>query len=167
MRRQAPGSGLAVAALVLAFLAVLIAVSAVMPPPARSWLTQTLGDSEIVNFVTGSRADIDKRLAAAAQSIDALASKEIDVAARLEAIETVVGSGAAMRRLDAVEANLKAANQRLAAATGDADRMAASRAEALDARLATFDGDLKTVQDKLAAAERDVERHPDRSPRRG
>jgi hypothetical protein len=154
--RNAPGRGLAVSALMLAFLAVLIAVSAIMPPPARSWLTQTLGDSEIVNFVTGSRADIDKRLAAAAQSIDTLEGKASDGAARLEAIETVVGSGAATRRLDAVEAGLKAANQRLAAATGDADRMAASRAEALDARLATFDDDLKTVQDKLAATERDL-----------
>jgi hypothetical protein len=33
--------------------------------------------------------------------------------------------------------------------------MAAAHAEALDAKLATFDGDLKTVQDKLVAAERD------------
>ena len=178
--RRAPGRGLAVGAMMLALLAVLIAVSAVMPPPARSWLTRTLGDTDIVNFVTGGRADIDKRLAAAAQSIDALASKEdalankedalatredaragreSEIAARLEALETVVGSGAAMRRLEAVEAGLKAADQRLAAAgdaNRDAERMAAARAEALDARLATFDGDLKTVQDKLAAAERDV-----------
>ncbi len=156
LRRNAPGRGLAVSALMLAFLAVLIAVSAVMPPPARSWLTQTLGDSEIVNLVTGSRADIDDRLAAAAQSIATLESNAADGAARLEAVETVVGSGSATRRLDAVEAGLRQANQRLAAAAGDADRMAASRADALDARLATFDGDLKTVQDKLAATERDL-----------
>jgi hypothetical protein len=154
-RRKIPGRGLAVWALMLALLAVLIAVSAVMPPPARSWLTRTLGDTGFVNFITGNRADIDKRLAAASLSIDALAGKETEIAARLEAIETVVGSGAAMRRLDAVEAGLRAADQRLAAA-GDAERMAAARVEALGARLATFDGDLKTVQDKLAAAERDV-----------
>ena len=154
-RREAPGRGLAVCAMLLAVLAVLIAVGAVMPPPARLWLTQTLGDSEMVNLVTGNRADIDKRLAAASQSVDALASRQSDVAARLEAIETVVGSGAATRRLDAVEAGIGSINQALAAA-GDADRMTAARAEALDARLATFDGDLKAVQDKLAADEREV-----------
>jgi hypothetical protein len=150
-----------------------------MPPPARSWLTRTLGDTDLVNFVTGGRADIDKRLAAAAQSIDALASredvlankqdalatsedaragKESEIAARLDALETVVGSGAAMRRLEAVEAGLKAADQLVAAAgeaNRDAERMAAAHAEALDAKLATFDGDMKTVQDRLAAAERD------------
>jgi hypothetical protein len=154
-RRKAPGRGLAACAMMVALLAVLIAVSAALPPPARLWLTRTLGDSAIVDFVTGSRADIDQRLAAAAQSIDALASKQNDVAARLAAIETVVGSGAATQRLDAVEAGLGAINQLLAAA-GAADRIAADRAEALDARLATFDGDLKTVQDHLAATERDL-----------
>ena len=154
-RRNTPGSGLAVWAMMLALLAVLIAMSAVMPPPARSWLTRTLGDTVIVDLVTGNRADIDKRLAAASQSIDALAGKETEVAARLEAIETVVGSGAAMRRLDAVEAGLRAADQRLVAA-GDAERMSAARVEALGARLAAFDGDLRTVQDKLSQAERDV-----------
>jgi hypothetical protein len=153
--RKAPGSGLAVCAMMLALLAVLIAVSAVMPPPARLWLTRTLGDTGIVNLVTGSRADIDKRLAAAAQSIDALAVKETEIDGRVGAIETVVGSGAAMRRLDAVEAGLRSTDQRLAAA-GDAERLAAARVEALDARLTTFGGDLKRVQDKLAQAERDV-----------
>ncbi len=86
-RRKAPGRGLAVCAMLLALLAVLIAVIAVMPPPARSWLTRTLGASGIVDFATGGRADSDQRLAAASQSIDALATKQIDVAARLEAIE--------------------------------------------------------------------------------
>ncbi len=185
--RKAPGRGLAVGAMMLALLAVLISVSAVMPPPARLWLTRTLGDTAIVNFVTGGRADIDQQLAAAAQSIDALASKEdtlaakqdalaskedalagkedaragkeTEIAARLEALETVVGSGAAMRRLEAVEAGLKSADQLVAAAgeaNRDAERTAAAHAEALDAKLAAFDGDLKTVQDKLAAAERDL-----------
>jgi hypothetical protein len=153
--RKAPGRGLAAAAMMLALLAVLIAVTSVMPPPARAWLTRTLGDSGIVDLVTGNRADIDRRLAAAAQSIEALADKQGEVAARLEASETVVGSGAATRRLDAVEADLGAINQRLVAA-GDSDRTSGARAAALDARLATFDGDLKTVQDKLAATERDV-----------
>jgi hypothetical protein len=184
--RQAPGRVLAAGAMMLALLAVLIAVAAVMPAPARLWLTRTLGDTDIVDFVTGGRAEIDKRLAAAAQSIDALASREdalasredarasredarasredalaskqIDIAARFEAIETVVGSGAAMRRLEAVEAGLRAADQLVAAAgdaNRDAERLAAAHAEALDAKLATFEGDLKSVQDKLAAAERD------------
>jgi hypothetical protein len=154
--RKAPGRGLAVCALVLAIFAVLIAATTVMPPPARSWLARTLGDSEMVNFVTGSRADIDKRLSAASQSIDALANKESDVAARLEAIETVVGSGAATRRLDAVEAGLGAINQRLLAAAAT-DRLTATRTTALEAKLGSFEGDLKTVQDKLAAQQRDVD----------
>jgi hypothetical protein len=184
--RKAAGRGLAVGAMMLALLAVLIAVSAVMPPPARLWLTRTLGDTAIVNFLTAGRADIDRRLAAAAQSIDALANKEaalatkqaalatevdarasaedvrasrqIELAARIEAIETVVGSGAAMQRLDDVERGLGAADQLVAAAgeaNREAERMAAAHAEALDAKLAAFDGELKTVQDKLAAAQRD------------
>jgi len=162
-RGKAPGRGVAVCAMILALLAVFIALSSVMPPPARLWLARNLGDTGLVNFSTESRADIDKRLLAAAQSFDALASRGSEIAARLEAIETVVGSGAATRRLEAVEAGLKAADQRLAAAQDtnrdadrDADRASAARAEALDARLAAFDGDLKTVQDKLAQAERSV-----------
>jgi hypothetical protein len=161
--RKPPGRGLAVGALLLALIAVLIAVSAVMPPTARRWLTRNLGDTEIANIVTGNRADIDRRLAATVQSIDTIASHIDGFAARLEAIETVVGSGAATRRLDAVETNFKAIDQRLAAvedanrnADQDAEGVAAARAEALDSRLAAFEGDLKTVQDKLAAAERDV-----------
>ncbi len=161
-RQKAPGRGLAVCAMLLALLALIIAVTAVMPPPARSWLTQTLGDWRIVNVLTASRDEIDSRLAAASQSVDALggkqdalAAKQNDVAARLEAVETVVGSGAAMRRLEAVEADLAAINPLLAAAA-EVDRNAASRAEALETKLAAFDGDLKAVQDKLAADVREV-----------
>jgi len=83
--RKAAGRGLAVGAMMLALLAVLIAVSAVMPPPARLWLARTLGDTDIVNFVTGGRADTDKRLTAAAQSIDALASKQDALASKEDA----------------------------------------------------------------------------------
>jgi hypothetical protein len=153
--RQAPGRGLALGAMLLALVAVLVAVTAVMPPPARLWLTRTLGDWQIVNLVTASRVDVDKRLAAASQSIDALAVKQRDEDSRLKSIETAVGSGAASPRLDALEAQLGAINQRLAAA-GDAEGTSADRAAALDARLATFDGDLKTVQDKLAETDREV-----------
>jgi hypothetical protein len=154
-KHRAPGRGLAICAMVLALVAVFIAATSVMPLPVRSWLARTLGDSGFANFVTGNRADIDKRLAAASQSIDALAGKQSDVAARLEAIETVVGSGAATRRLDAVEAGLGATNQRLLAAAA-ADRLGAARVTALDAKMTAVEGDLKTVQDKLAAQERDV-----------
>ncbi len=161
-QRKAPGRGLAACAMLLALLAVLIAVTAVMPAPARSWLTQTLGDWRIVNLLTASRDEIDGRLAAASQSIDALAGKQdalaarqSDVAGRLEAVETVVGSGAAMRRLEAVEADLAAINPRLAAAA-EVERNSVSRAEALETKLAAFDGDLKAVQDKLAADVREV-----------
>ena len=132
--RKAPGRGLAAAAMTLALLAILIAVTSVMPPPVRAWLTRTLGNSGIVDLVTGNRADIDRRLAAEAQSIEALAGKQGEIAARLEASETVVGSGAATRRLDAVEADLGAISQRLAAA-GDSDRTSGARAAAPDARL--------------------------------
>jgi hypothetical protein len=154
-RRKRPGRGLAMGAMMVALLALLIAVTAVMPPPARSWLTRTLGDSAIVNWVTASRAEIDQRMAAATRSIDAIAGKEADVAARLEAVETVVGSGAAMRRLDAAEAGLAAINQRLDAAR-EAERAATARGAALDARVATFAADLKMFQDRVAANERDV-----------
>jgi len=168
-RQKARGRGLAACAMVLALLAMLIAMTAVMPPPVRLWLNQTLGDWRIVNLLTANRAEIDGRLAAASQSIDALAGKQealagkqealagkqSDVAARLEAVEAVVGSGAATRRLETVEADLAAIDQRLAAA-GEVDRNAAARAEALETRLTAFDGDLKAVQDKLAADEREV-----------
>jgi hypothetical protein len=161
--RKAPGRGLAACAMLLALLALLIAATSVMPPPARAWLTQTLGDWRIVDLLTASRAEIDNRLAVASQSIDALAGKQdalagkqSEIAARLEGVETVVGSGAAMRRLEAVEADLGAINQRLTAA-GDMERNAAARAEALETRLAAFDGDLKTAQDKLAADLREVD----------
>lgn len=161
-RQRAGGRGFAVLALLLAILALLIAATSVMPPAARSWVDQRLGDWRIVTLLTASRADIDNRLAAAAQAIeglagkqDALAGKQGDVAARLEAVEAVVGSGAATRRLEAVETDLAAIDQRLAAA-GDLDRNAAARAEALDTRVTAFDADLKAVQDKLAADERDV-----------
>src|SRR5204862_1576136 len=86
---------------------------------------------------------------------DAPAGKQNDVAARLEAVETVVGSGAAMRRLEAVEADPAAINPRLAAAA-EVERNSVSRAEALETKLAAFNGDLKTVQDKLAADVREV-----------
>lgn len=158
-RQKVAGRGLAVCAMIVAVLAVLIAVSSVMPPPARAWLTLNLGDTGLVNLMTGSRADIDRRLAAAAQSLDVLASREAAIAARLAAVESVVGSGAATRRLEAVEAGLRAAEQRLTTAqeaNRDTGRATASRAEAIDARLAAFDGDLKTVQDKLAQAQQDV-----------
>jgi len=153
--RKAAGRGLAAGAMLLALLAVLIAATGILPPPVRSWLGRTLGDTEIVDLITGNRADIDKRLAASSQSIDALASRQSEAAARLEAIETVVGSGAATRRLDAAEAGLAAINQRLAAAAAT-DRLEAARAAALDAKLTALGSDLKTVQDKLAAQERDV-----------
>jgi hypothetical protein len=153
--KQASGRGLAVCAVLLALLALLVAATSVMPPPARSWLTQRLGDWRIVNLLMANRAEIDSRLDAASQSVAVLAGKEGDVVARLDTVETAVGSGAGARRLDAVEADLAAINQRLAAA-GDGDRNAAARAEALETRLAAFDGDLKAVQDKLAADEREV-----------
>jgi hypothetical protein len=157
--RKPAGRGLAVCAMIVALLAVLIAASSVMPPQARLWLTRNLGDMELVNLVTGGRADIDRRLQAASQSVDAMATRETEMAARLEAVEAIVGSGAATRRLEAVEAGLKAADQRLAAAQ-DANRVteqaAVARAEALDVRLAAFDGELKTVQDKLAEAQQNV-----------
>ncbi len=160
--KKAPGRGLAACALLLALLALFIAATAVMPPPARSWLTQRLGDWRIVNLLMANHTEIDSRLDAASQSIealagraDALAGKEGDAVARLDAVETVVGSGAGTRRLDAVEGDLAAINQRLGAA-GEGDRNAAARAEAIETRLAAFDGDLKAVQDKLAADEREV-----------
>lgn len=159
---KAPGRGLAALALLVALVALLIAATSVMPPLARVWLTERLGDWRIVNLLTASHTKIDSRLDAAAQSIavlagrqDALAGKEGDVAARLDAVEGVVGSGAGTRRLDAVEGDLAVITQRLAAA-GDGDRNAASRADALETRLAAFDGDLKAVQDKLAANEQEV-----------
>src|SRR5258708_6408621 len=46
-RRRAPGRGLAVCAMLLALLALIIAATSVMPPPARTWLAQTLGDWRI------------------------------------------------------------------------------------------------------------------------
>jgi hypothetical protein len=161
-RQRARGRGLAVCAMLLALLAVVIAATAVMPPPAWLWLTQRVGDWRIVDLLTANRTEIDKQLAATSQSIDALAGKqdalagkESDIAARLEAVESVVGSGAATRRLEAVEADLAAINPRLLAA-GDLDRLAAARADALDSRVTAFDGDLKAVQDKLATDEREV-----------
>jgi hypothetical protein len=161
-RQRAGGRGLAACAMLLAILALLIAATSVMPAPARVWLDQTLGDWRIVTLVTASRAEIDNRLTAASQSIDALtgkqdalAVKEGDIAARLEAVEAVIGSGAATRRLETVETDVAAMGQRLAAAA-DLDRNAAARAEALETRMTTFDGDLKAVQDKLAADEQEV-----------
>jgi len=165
-RQRAGGRGVAVFAMLVAIIALLIAATSVMPPPARAWLNQTLGDWRIVALLTANRAEIDNRLAAASQSIDALAGKQdalagkaADVAARLGAVEAVVGSGAATRRLETVEADLAAIDQRLAAA-GDLDRNAAARAEALETRLTAFAGDLgdlKAVQDKLAADEQEVQ----------
>jgi hypothetical protein len=168
-RPRASGRGLAVFAMLLAILAVLIAAASVMPPAARVWLDQTLGDWRIVNLLTASRTEIDNRLEAASQSIDALAGKQAalagkqdvltgrqgDMAARLGAIEAVVGSGEAKRRLEAIETDLAAVDQRLAAA-GEIDRNAAARADAIETRLSAFDDDLKTIQDKQAAVEREV-----------
>src|SRR5690348_10030546 len=68
-RTRAPGRGLAAVAMLLALLAVLIAATGIMPAPARSWFARTLGDTEIVDLVTGNRADIDKQLSATARSI--------------------------------------------------------------------------------------------------
>jgi hypothetical protein len=154
-RGKRPGRGLAVAAMMLALLALLIAVTAVMPPAARSWLTRTLGDPGIVNLLTAGRVEIDQQLEAATESIDALVGKQTEIAARLAAVETVIGSGAAMRRLDAAEAGVAAISKRLDAA-GEAERAAVDRGVAVDERMATVAGDLKTVQDRLAANERDI-----------
>lgn len=153
--RKAPGRSFAVLAVLLALLAMVIAATSVLPPSARSWLARTIGNSEVVDLVTGNRAELDNALAASSQSIEALKSGQREAGARLDAIETVIGSGAAMRRLDAVEAGLNAINERLATAAAT-DRLAAARAAAVDAKLADISGALKTVQDKLAADEQSL-----------
>jgi len=153
--QKAPGRGLVVGAMLLALIALLVAVTAVMPPPARVWLTRTFGDWPIVNLVTADRVDVDRRLAAASQSIDALAAKQSDVDARLKAIETAAASGVAMQRLEALDAQLAAIDQRFAAAS-ESEGTSVARATALEARVATFDGELKTVEEQLAATDHEV-----------
>ena len=158
--RKARGRGLAAFALLVALLALVVSAALALPPPARAWLASRLdgyrvGGYRIADLVAGNGAEIDARLAAATRSVDALAGRQAEITARLAAVETVIGSGAAMRRLDSVEAGLGAVRQQLAA-SGDADRLAANRAASVETKLASVEDNVKAIQDKLAADERDV-----------
>lgn len=153
---KAKGRGLAFFAILLALLAILIAASAVAPPRARVWLTKTIGDSRVVNVLTGNRADLDARLAAASGAIDGLERKATEIAARLAAIEAVGGSSnTAATRVAALEAAMTAANARLAA-EAEGGRAAEARIGKLEEGLTALGGDLKVVADRLAAAEEGV-----------
>ena len=148
------GRGLAIAALKLASVAALLAAAVYMPPQTRTWLAEKARMPDIARAVTVG-SDADPRLAAAVQSIGALESRTTGVTTRLDVLEAAAGSGLA-QRVAALEASLKTAADRSVAAAA-ADRAAAAQADALDARLAAFDSDLKKLQDSLTATERSVD----------
>jgi hypothetical protein len=154
-RIKVPGRGLAICALLLAIVAVFVAAAAIVPAETRASLAKTVGLRGMDALATGNGGTADPRLAAATQSIGALEGKTAEVTARLEALEAVAGSGAALQRIAAIEASLRTASDRLAAER-ETDRTAVARTETLEALFAAFDGDLKRIQDSLAVTELNV-----------
>ncbi|HEX3497724.1 MAG TPA: mitofilin family membrane protein [Stellaceae bacterium] len=143
-RRRGGGRVIASLARLRSLVALTAAVSALAPPQLRAWLTATIGEPLVVDALTGNRAEIDARLAAAAAALKEMQDRSAAIAARLDAIEAVGGSSnTAARRVEAVEAAIK---------TNEARGVALAEAgKAAEAEI----GKLSTQVDLLAASIKD------------
>jgi hypothetical protein len=114
-RRRGGGRLLALIAVLIALGALAVALGPAAPPQLRAWLAAQIDAPAVVDVLTGNRAELDARLAAVADEMKALADRQAQIGARLEAIEAVGGSSdGAARRVAAVENGIKAAEARIA-----------------------------------------------------
>jgi uroporphyrinogen-III synthase len=114
-RRRGGGRLLALIAVLIALGALAVALGPAAPPQLRAWLAAQIDAPAVVDVLTGNRAELDARLAAVADELKALADRQAQIGARLEAIEAVGGSSdGAARRVAAVENGIKAAEARIA-----------------------------------------------------
>jgi hypothetical protein len=139
---------------VLASLVALVAaVSALAPPQLRTWLAATIGEPLVVDALTGNRAEIDARLAAAASALKQMQDRNAAIAARLEAIEAVGGSSnTAAKRVEAVEAAIKAGDAR-GTALAEAGKAAGAEIAKLGAQLDSLTAAIKDNGERIASVE--------------
>lgn len=161
VRPRRGGRVLAALALLISLVALVLAVSAVAPPQLRAWLTATIGEPVVVDVLTGNRAELDARLAAVAAGLKQVQDSATLMASRLSAIEAVGGSSnAAARRVDAVEAAIKAGDAR-SADIEEAGKTATAQITALAQRVDLAESSLTQNAGRLAAIEEDVKRSTD------
>src|SRR5260221_1927153 len=98
-RRRARRRLLTLIAVLIALGALAVGVGPAARPQLRAWLAAQIDAPAVVDVLTGNRAELDARLAAVADQMKALADRQAQIGARLEAIEAVGGrSGGAARR---------------------------------------------------------------------
>jgi hypothetical protein len=143
-------------ALLLSLVALVAAVSALAPPQLRTWLTATINEPVVVDALTGNRAEIDARLAAAATASKQVQDRNAAIAARLEAIEAVGGSSnTAAKRVEAVEAAIKAGDAR-GAALAEAGKAAEAAITKLTAQVDSLAASIKDNGERIAGVEDSV-----------
>src|SRR5260221_9604633 len=98
-RRRGGGRLLALIAVLIALGALAVALGPAAPPQLRAWLAAQIDAPDVVDVLTGNRAELDARLAAVADGMKALADRQAQIGARLAAVQAVGGSsdGAARR----------------------------------------------------------------------
>jgi hypothetical protein len=145
-------------ALLLSLVALVAAVSALAPPQLRTWLTATVNEPIVVDALTGNRAEIDARLAAAATALKQVQDRNAAIAARLEAIEAVGGSSnAAAKRVEAVEAAIKSGDAR-GAALAEAGKAAEAEITRLSAQVDGLAASIKDNGERIAGVEDSVKK---------
>jgi hypothetical protein len=153
VERRRGGRVLASLALLVSLVALVAAVSALAPPQLRTWLAATIGEPLVVDALTGNRAEIDARLAAAASALKQMQDRNAAIAARLEAIEAVGGSSnTAAKRVEAVEAAIKAGDAR-GTALAEAGKAAGAEIAKLGAQLDSLTAAIKDNGERIASVE--------------
>ena len=113
---KARGRGLAALALLVGLVALAVGLAALAPPSFRPWLQSTLGEGRVVDFLTGNRADFERRFADSTSTSQSTVSTLASHTSRLEAIEAVGGSNqAAARRVEAAESAAQSATAKIVA----------------------------------------------------
>lgn len=157
-RRRGGGRVIASLALLVSLVALVAAVSALAPPQLRAWLTTTIGEPRVVDALTGNRAEIDARLAAAASAVKQVQDRNAAIAARLEAIEAVGGSSnTAARRVEAVEAAIKTGEAR-AAALAETGKAAEAEIGKLSTQVDLLTASIKDNAERIASVEDGVKK---------
>jgi hypothetical protein len=147
------GRALALLAMLIALVALAVALGPAAPSELRAWLTARIGDPAVIDALTGNRQAFDARLATIADGMKALTDRQVQIAARLDAIEAVGGSSdGAARRVAAVENGIMAAETRIAA-TEEAGKAAIARIDKLGERADAADASLAAAAQRLPALE--------------